>query len=122
MIDDLCVQEALRLRYSFPRVQWLVGAMSLVSLLYLSSEEIWKIGDTEPFPEVAFQGLICYLTFFLATLISAHYIDTKRIVKKTRIKLRFVSPHRRQVKLKAPVNPRRTARPPISGQTDFAGL
>jgi len=56
--------------------------MSLVSLLYLSSEEIWKIGDTEPFPEVAFQGLICYLTFFLATLISAHYIDTKRIVKK----------------------------------------
>jgi hypothetical protein len=51
-------------------------------LLYLSSEEIWKIFDTEPFPEVTLQGLIYYLTFFLVTLIAVHYFDTRRIAKK----------------------------------------
>ena len=56
--------------------------MSLVSILYLSSEEIWKTVDTQPFPEVTWQGIIYYITFFLFFLISAHYFDTKRIVQK----------------------------------------
>lgn len=45
MTENLCVQEILQIRYSFSRIQWLIGAMSLVSILYLSSEEIWKIAD-----------------------------------------------------------------------------
>jgi len=82
LTDDLCVQKALRIRYSFPRIQWLIGTMSLVSILYLSSQEIWKIVDSEPFPEATAEGIIYYVTFFLVTLILVHYFDTKRIVQK----------------------------------------
>lgn len=87
MVDDLCVQEALRLRYSFPRIQWLIGTISLVCMLYLSSEEIWKIFDSEPFPEITFQGFIYYLTFFFVALIAVHYFDTKRLVQKNSVAL-----------------------------------
>lgn len=82
MTGDLCVQKALRLRYSFFRFQWLIGTMSLVSMLYLSSQEIWKIVDSEPFPEATAEGIIYYVTFFLVILILVHYFDTKRIVQK----------------------------------------
>lgn len=85
MTDNLCVQEAIRLRYSFPRIEWMIGTMSLVSLLYLSSEEIWKIVDNQPFPEVTLEGFICYIIFFLSALISVHYFDTKKIVQKKTI-------------------------------------
>ena len=54
-------------------------------MLYLSSQEIWKIVDSEPFPEATSEGIICYVTFFLVTLILVHYFDTKRIVQKNSV-------------------------------------
>ena len=85
LIDDLRVQKVIRLRYSFPRIQWLIGTMSLVSLLYLSSDEIWRIVDSQPFPEATAEGIIYYVTFFLVTLMLVHYFDTKKIVQKNSV-------------------------------------
>lgn len=80
--EDLGVQKILQTRYSFSRIQWLIGTVSVSSLLYLTTEEIWKIVDAEPFPEVTSQGFIYYATFFLLALILVHYFDTKRIVQR----------------------------------------
>ena len=85
MVEDLSVWETIRVRYSFPRIQWLIGAMSFVSMLYLSSEEIWNLVDSEPFPEVTAEGIIYYVTFFLVTLMVVHYFDTRKIVQKNSV-------------------------------------
>lgn len=71
----------LKIKYSFPKFQWLAGTATLVSLLYLSSEEIWTTVDAKPFPEVSLERFVCYLVFFLAILVGIHYFDTKRVVK-----------------------------------------
>lgn len=85
MVGNMCIQKALRLRYSFPRIQWLIGTMSLVSVIYLSSDEIWRIVDSEPFPEARMEGIVVYVVFFLATLMVVHYLDTKKIVQQNSI-------------------------------------
>jgi drug/metabolite transporter (DMT)-like permease len=80
----MCVQKILQVRYSSGRLLWLIGAMSLNSLLYLSSEEIWKVADGQSFPEVSYSGFVFYTLFFLSVLISANYLDIRRIaLKKT---------------------------------------
>lgn len=79
------VLETLRLKYSFPKLQWIIGTISITSLLYLSSEEIWKTVDAKPFPEVSIEGFICYLVFFLPILAVVHYIDTKRVVQRNSV-------------------------------------
>lgn len=85
LIDDLCIQKALRLRYSLPRLHWLIGTMSLVSLLYLSSEELWNILDSERLPEINLLGFSVYLVFFLSILIAVNYWDIRRFINKKRI-------------------------------------
>ena len=85
MVGNMCVQKALRLRYSFPRIQWLIGTMSFVSVIYLSSDEIWRLVDSEPFPEARIEGIVVYVVFFLAILMVVHYLDTKKIVQKNSV-------------------------------------
>jgi fumarate reductase subunit C len=80
--DDLSLSKAVMAQYSFPRIQWLVGAMSIVSLLYLSSEEIWRAFDSQPFPEVTSEGAVIYTIFFLAMLVLVHYYDIRRLVQR----------------------------------------
>lgn len=87
MTDNMCIQDVLRLRYSLPRIEWLIGTISLVSLLYLSSQEIWKIVDAEPFPEVTLSGIILYVAFFLTGLILVHYYDTRKVVEERSVAL-----------------------------------
>jgi len=70
------VLEGLRLKYSFPKFQWIVGTISLTSLIYLSSEEIWKTVYV-----VSVESFFCYSIFFLIILIIVHYIDTKRVIQ-----------------------------------------
>lgn len=80
MNESQCFQEILKQKYSFPRIQWLVGTASVICLIYLTSEEIWKIFDTQPFPEITFEGVVSYLAFFLLGLVIIHYRDTKKIL------------------------------------------
>jgi FtsZ-binding cell division protein ZapB len=85
LTDDLCIQKALRIRYSLPKIHWLIGTISLASLLYISSEEIWNMFDNEPFPEINLLGFLVYMTFFMILLFFVHYNDTKKIVRRKSI-------------------------------------
>jgi len=82
VVENLCVQNVLKTRYSFPRIQWLIGTISVISLIYLTSEEIWKLSDAQPFPEITLQGITYYTLFFLTALILVHFFDTRKIVEK----------------------------------------
>lgn len=73
MTHDLCFQDTIRLRYSFPRIQWLIGAMAAASTIYLTSEEIWKLDRM-----INAQGVACFIAFFLTGLILIHYLDMRR--------------------------------------------
>jgi hypothetical protein len=80
MAQSLYVQKTLQIRYSYARIQWLIGAVSLGSLLYLTSDEIWRIADKQPFPEITSEGAICYMLSFLVILMFVHFYDARRIV------------------------------------------
>lgn len=77
----------LKIKYSFPKIQWLVGTSSAVSLLYLSSQELWSMFDSKPFPEITKEGIICYLIFFFSILLLIHYGDTRKVIQKRLVAL-----------------------------------
>jgi len=79
LLGDLSLKDVLKYRYSYPRIQWLIGVISAIATLYLTSEEIWTVADGEPFPEVSVEGIACYSILFLAGLVITHYVDAKRI-------------------------------------------
>jgi hypothetical protein len=80
MDKDVCLQRALRIRYAFPRIQWLIGVISAVSLIYLTSEELWKILDSESPSGITPESFALYLVFFTTLLLVAHVYDTRRLV------------------------------------------
>ncbi len=53
--------------------------MVAASLIYLTSEEIWKLVDGNPFPEITIEGFVAYLIIFSIGLFLIHYVDTKEI-------------------------------------------
>lgn len=82
MDKDVCLQRALRIRYAFPRIQWLIGVISAVSLIYLTSEELWKILDSESPSGITPESFALYLLFFTTLLLVAHVYDSRRLVGK----------------------------------------
>ncbi len=79
------ITDALRLKYSALKLQWIVGTMSIVSLLYLSSEEIWTSADKNAFPEVAIEGFVLYAMFFLIILFLVNLFDTRKVVSQNHV-------------------------------------
>jgi|GEM_PF-2593859 len=81
MDEDLCLQRTLRIRYAFPRIQWLIGAISVVSLIYLTSEELWEILDPRSPSGITPESFTIYVVFFTTLLLVAHIYDTRRIAR-----------------------------------------
>ena len=77
----LSFQEVIRARYSFPRIQWLLGIVSATSLLYLTSEELWTSVDSYPFPELS-EFFYIYILFFGGLFLAANLYDVTRITDK----------------------------------------
>ncbi|MFQ5758813.1 MAG: hypothetical protein ACE5IF_03975 [Candidatus Bathyarchaeia archaeon] len=59
--------------------------MAAVAVLYLTSDEIWRMFDNEPFPEITREGIILYVAFFLPTTLTIHFVDIKRIVSSNAV-------------------------------------
>ena len=75
----------LRLVYSYPRFQWLVVTMASLSLLYLSSQEIWATVDGRPYPELLNGTTVIYCAFFLIMVFLVHLNDVRDLVTRCHV-------------------------------------
>lgn len=73
--------QLLQNRYDRQRLGWLVTTVAGMTLLYLSSEEIWKIADKQPFPEMCPQFLVLYSIIFGILALIIHFLDLKKTIK-----------------------------------------
>lgn len=76
------IWSVLKLRYSIPRIQWLVVTMASLSILYLSSEEIWSTVGDIPHPHVTNETMVIYCTFFLLIAFLVHLNDIASVASK----------------------------------------
>jgi len=76
------VLDVLRLRYSYPRLQWLIVTAASTCALYMSSEEIWRTVDGNPFPEVSSSTILVYAGSLSMIIFLIHVTDVRRVVSK----------------------------------------
>lgn len=68
--------------YTTEKKQWLGASIAGVTLLYLTSEEIWKMFDGSPSPEMSFVGMVVFSLLFLSGLYLVRYNDILTNVTK----------------------------------------
>jgi hypothetical protein len=66
------------LRYSFPRLQWLLTTFSAISLLYITSD-FWTVAEFRLFPKVIPWLFIVYLVFFLGLIMLVNFYDISKL-------------------------------------------
>jgi len=82
MSENTGLRRVFEMRYGFPRIQWLIGIVSIISLIYTTTD-LWKIVDSQPFPEIDPTGFVIYVGVFACLLIVANIYDVSRLNAST---------------------------------------
>jgi hypothetical protein len=77
-MTDLSLKTLLRVRYSFPRIQWLVGIISAVTLIFLASA-LGQPSLPNFLPKVQPYYFLLYFIIFFCMIIDINLIDISRI-------------------------------------------
>lgn len=81
MVERCGIKQTFKIRYSFSHIQWLLGAVSVSALLFLSSDSIDKIWTGLPFSQV-FWNFLAYVSFFFLALFAIHYYDSIKVTSR----------------------------------------
>lgn len=71
--------EVMKIRYSRNRIKWLILTSVTVSMVYLSSSEIWQLMDGNSNPEISIQTLMVFSIVFLIFTFFVHLFDVNQI-------------------------------------------
>ena len=82
MSEDLSIREIFKSRYASPRIQWLAGVISVVALVYLTSQELWDTVDSKPYPEIVPLYFIIYAIIFGTILLANNILDISNLSTK----------------------------------------
>ena len=81
---DLSLKKIIQLRYSFPRFQWLLTTISVISLVYVTSD-FWSIVDSRLFPKVIPSAFGIYVELFFGLILLSNIYDI-RMLSNSKIK------------------------------------
>ena len=71
---DISLKKIIELRYSFPRFQWLLTTISVISLVYITSD-FWSVAGSRLFPEVIPCSFGIYVAVFLGLILLVNIHD-----------------------------------------------
>lgn len=83
MTLDLGLIEALRLRYSYERLQWLMTAISGLAILTFSAQELWAQTGVGLCYQVNLHAFYLYTILFVFTIFYANVKDFQKILERT---------------------------------------